>query len=383
MRVAQMIDRVHTSGGAERLQRTFAETIDPARVELTVITLRPDQPEAVAWLRAHGVRVASFPARRFGDPARARDLLNFLRRERFDLIHTHLVRSTVLGAVLGRMSGTPVVTTLHNTEHNHKVGPALRWTERWVLRNAVDRVIAVGWETARARDASLGPSAIQVIPNAVTAVPELSPDEREAARRELGVPPGAPLVLAVGRLVAQKAFSDLLSAFAQLPHLDPAPRLRIAGRGYLESALAEEIETRGLADRVALLGVRSDVARLLGAADLYASSSHWEGLPVAMLEAMSAGLPVVATDVGDVPRVLDADCGVLVPARDPSALAAALGALLGDSDRRKRLGDAARLRAQRHFGADAWAERHLNLYAALRRRGDRALPAREETRCAS
>jgi glycosyltransferase involved in cell wall biosynthesis len=383
MRVAQLIDRVHTSGGAERLQRTFAETLDPLRVELSVVTLRPDQPEVVAWLRDHGVRVVSFPARRFGDLARARALLRFLRRERFDLIHTHLVRSTVLGGVLGRLTGTPVVTTLHNTEHNHKVGRVLRLGERWVLRNAVDHVIAVGWETARAHGDSLGSRSIEVIPNAVTGIPELSPAERESVRVELGVPVGAPLVLAVGRLVAQKAFSDLLCAFAALPASGRTPQLRIAGRGHLERALAHEIAERGLADRVALLGVRSDVARLMGAADVYVSSSHWEGMPVAMLEAMSSGLPVVATDVGDVARVLGEECGVLVPARDPAALARALDELLGDPARRERLGAAGRIRARSHFGAEAWGERHMALYASLRRPTQPTLRAREEPHCAS
>jgi glycosyltransferase involved in cell wall biosynthesis len=104
-----------------------------------------------------------------------------------------------------------------------------------------------------------------------------------------------------------------------------------------------------------------------------------------MLEAMAAGLPVVATRVGDVPRVIDPSCGVLVPARDPGALANAIAALLADPARLRRLGAAARARAREHFGAEGWARRHLALYAEVarqRRSPWDVPPAQEETRCA-
>jgi glycosyltransferase involved in cell wall biosynthesis len=381
-----MIDRVHVSGGAERLQHTLAEALDPRAVELTVITLREGLPESEAALRDRGVRIVNFPADRFADLRRARALLDFIRAECFDLLHAHLVRSTILAGLAGRSTGTPVVATLHNTERRSGVGPALRIAERWVLRRATDRVIAVGWETASAHRGALGARAIDVIPNAVGEPPLLSAGERAEARRELGVPHGAPLLIAVGRIVPQKAFTDLLRAFAQLPTQEPAPQLRIVGRGRLEVRVAREIERLGLGARARLLGLRSDVPRLLAASDLYASSSHWEGLPVAMLEAMAAGLPVVATKVGDVPRVVDASCGVLVAPRDPAALAFAISGLVGDPLRREQLGACGRARVRANFGTRAWAERHMALYAEVVRTRPSYLnlPAQEEaTRCAS
>jgi len=385
VRIAQMIDRVHVSGGAERLQRTFADAIDPREVSLTVITLRESLPESEEELRERGVRIARFPATRFADPRRARALIEFVRAERFDLLHAHLVRSTVLAGLAGQITGTPVVATLHNTDRGTGVGPALRFAEHWILRQAVERVIAVGWETARAHRHRLGRRRIDVIPNAVCEPPVLSARERADTRRELGVPEDAPLLISVGRIVPQKAISDLVRAFAQLPPGSPAPHWRIVGRGRLETSLAREIQRLGLGARAQLIGLRSDVPRLLGASDLYLSSSHWEGLPVAMLEAMAAGLPVVATRVGDVPRVIDPSCGVLVPARDPGALANAIAALLADPARLRRLGAAARARAREHFGAEGWARRHLALYAEVarqRRSPWDVPPAQEETRCA-
>jgi len=385
VRIAQLIDRVRLGGGAERLQSTFAESLDPAAVELTVITLNPDPPSAVAALRERGVRVVCFPAASFANLRRARAVLRFIRAERFDLIHAHLVRSTILAGIVGWLSGTPVVATLHNTERSDRVRRVLQIAESWILRHVVDRVIAVGWETARAHGDALGARAIDVIPNAVGVAQIPSAAERAATRRELGISDGAPLVLAIGRLVPQKAFSDLLRAFAALPATRPAPQLRIVGRGRLEGRLAREIEQLGLSDRAQLLGLRSDVPRLLGASDLYASSSHWEGSPVAMLEAMAAGLPVVATDVGDVPRVLDSDSGLLVPPQQPEALARAIAALLADPTQRRRLGAGGRARVLAHFGSRVWADRHMALYAEVvgRRPGAAPTGACEETPCAS
>lgn len=376
-----MIDRVHWSGGAERLQHTFAASLDPRAVELTVITLREGLAESEAALRDQGSRIARFPARSFGDLRRARALLRFVRAERFDLLHAHLVRSTVLAGLAGRYTGTPVVATLHNTKRTADL--ALRAAERWALRSA-DRVIAVGWETARAHQKALG-RPIDVIPNAVATLHPLEPDERAAVRRELGVPDHTPLVIAVGRIVAQKAPLDLVRAFAQVRTSGPAPALWIIGRGRLEEDLAREVERLRLGDRVRLLGLRSDVPRLLGAGDLYVSASHWEGMPVALLEAMAVGLPVVATNVGDVSRALDVASGVLSAPRDPAALARAIARLLDDPVRRRQLGARGQERVRAQFGTRAWADRHMALYAEVVQRAP--LPqsgsGREETRCAS
>jgi glycosyltransferase involved in cell wall biosynthesis len=382
VRVAQIIDRVHLSGGAERLQRTFAEAIDPREIELTVITLREGLPESETELSDLGVRIARFPAERFSDLRRISALVRFVRAERFDLLHAHLVRSTILAGIAGPLSGTPVVATLHNTRRRSGVGPALRIAERYVLRRVARRVIAVGWETARVQGDALGDRPIDVIPNAVTEPRVLSAQERAETRHELGVPDGAPLLISVGRLVPQKALSDLLRAFAQLPDHPVAPQLRIAGRGRLETSLAREIESLGLGGRARLLGLRSDVPRLLAASDVYVSSSHWEGLPISILEAMAAGLPVVATQVGDAPRAIGVDSGVLVAPRDPAALGRAIAALLADPVRLRELGAAGRARVRAEFGAEAWAERHKALYAEVVQQRNSG-PRWEVSRCVS
>jgi glycosyltransferase involved in cell wall biosynthesis len=211
----------------------------------------------------------------------------------------------------------------------------------------------------------------------------LSDAERARIRRELGVAPDELLVMAVGRLHPQKAFSDLLGAIAILRAQGHPVQLRIAGIGPLEQTLRAEIESRRLGDSV-LLGLRQDVPRLLAASDVYASSAAWEGLPIATLEAMAAGLPIVATAVGDVPRIVDSESGILVPPGRPDELACALAAVLSDAGLRRARGDAARRRAHQHHAVEPWSRQVLELYEELLGRrpiGEPAEPT-EDRACA-
>jgi len=125
------------------------------------------------------------------------------------------------------------------------------------------------------------------------------------------------------------------------------------------------ISRLSLEKNVLLLGARQDVPRLLAASDLYVSSSHWEGLPLAILEAMMAGLPVVATDVGDIPRLITADTGLVIPPHQPRAIAEAIAELLRDPGQLREMGAAARARAMQDYSPRVWMERLLNLYRQL------------------
>jgi glycosyltransferase involved in cell wall biosynthesis len=373
MRVAQIIDGLRPAGGAERLQRSFAEAVRGQDIELTVVTLHQDDIEAERELEALGAKVVNFTARRFASARRALALQRFLKEERFDVLHAHLVRSTILGSLAARTVGMPMVATIHNTQRSNRLPRALDRAEAFALRHLTDRVIAVGWETARVHGGRLGGRAIEVIPNAVPLCEPLCPAERRKLRCELGVAGSTPLLVTVGRLHPQKAFPDLLRALVLLRDRGVEFQLRIAGAGRLEAELRREIKQLGLDGQVALLGLRRDVPRLLGASDVYVSSSSWEGLPVATLEAMAAGLPVVATAVGDVPQLVTADTGELVAPGDPDGLASSILRLIEDPGLRARQGAAARRRVAEHFGSDAWAHRILDLYRELcRSRGREA-----------
>jgi len=371
MRVAQIIDGLRQAGGAERLQQTLARALAPHGVEVTIVTIGDDEPEAVREMEALGVRVVRFPARRFASLARAVRLRRFFAAERFDVVHAHLVRSTVLGAAAAKSVGTPVVATIHNSKRNPKLSRALLALEVGALRHWVDRVIAVGWETATAHQERLRGVEIEVLPNAVPTPLPLAEDERRKRRDELGVDDDTCLCIGVGRLARAKNFMMLIEAFAELGRIAPTARLCIVGEGSRRPNLEQRIEELGLHGRVSLLGLRLDVEALLASSDVFVSASDYEGLPLATLEAMQAGLPVVATRVGDVPHVVTPETGRLVEKGDREGLVRELAALVEDEDLRRELGDAGRRRAEANFGTARWAERHLEIYRSLAK-GDRS-----------
>jgi glycosyltransferase involved in cell wall biosynthesis len=154
----------------------------------------------------------------------------------------------------------------------------------------------------------------------------------------------------------------MIEAFARLHRQDPRPVLAIAGSGRLLDPIQHKISELHLDDFVHCLGERSDIFQLLAASDVYLSSSHWEGLPVALLEAMMAGLPIVATSVGDIPHVVTPEIGILVPPRRPDLLAEALRDLINAPQKASTMGKAAHLRAVQEYSLEAWVEKLTSLY---------------------
>jgi glycosyltransferase involved in cell wall biosynthesis len=375
MRVAQVIDALRIGGGAEQLQVSFAEAVRGRPVDLSVLTLGRNNPLVVEALRDRGVEVRAFPAESFPSPGRALRFVRHVREGGYDLLHTHLVRSTLLGGLAGRLCGVPVVSTIHNTRHNRKLPRLLRAAESWTLRHGAARVIAVGWQTAEVHAARLHPRRLDVIPNAVRRFDETWARDRQSVRRSLGADVQDRVLISVGRLHLQKGYGDLIEAFDRLRRERGDVRLWIVGAGAMKDELVRALRERGLEGRVSLLGLRDDVPRLLAASDLYVSAAHWEGLPLSILEAMSAGLPVVATTVGDVPRIVDERSGRLVRPAHPGSLAEALSQALADPARLSDWGAVGRQRAHDEFGVEAWADRILRIYEEVLCTTPRSLPA--------
>jgi glycosyltransferase involved in cell wall biosynthesis len=203
---------------------------------------------------------------------------------------------------------------------------------------------------------------IEVIPNAVAAAPTISPTERAILRASIVGDQTRPVLISVGRLEQEKGYFDLLHAFATLHQTYPSAALVIVGNGRLHAELAAQLAALSLEGHAVLLGERHDVPRLLAASAIYVSSSHWEGLPVAVLEAMAAGLPIVATSVGDLPHVVVDSTGVLVPPREPRKLAMALQTLLDNPAQRQALGAAAQAYVARNYSPEVWFDRLMALY---------------------
>lgn len=365
MHIVQMIDSLGV-GGAERLQVTLAEALAGRGFKMTVISLADrGETQFVQALRALGVNVHVLPASTLLEPRRLWRLLRLLRAFKPDMIHAHLTSANVIAGIVGRLLGVPVVATLHNTAIAGKKDRAARIRlETWMLRYGVQRVMAVGHVVADAHRERLRGKMIDIIPNAVPVFAPLAPEKRELLRREITGDLDRILLVSVGRLTEQKGYADLVAAFARVYRKHPGAFLAIAGKGELHDELAAQIKAAGLEGSARLLGVRQDIPDVLAASDVFVSSSLWEGLPVAVLEAMSAGLPIVATGVGDVPRVVVAGTGEIVPPGDPEQLAGALDGLLGDAAKRAAYGAAAREHIASTYNPSDWAERILALYRA-------------------
>ena len=344
----------------------LAEATAGTPIHLTVATLRA-RPDSVleAALAAMGTPLVSFAitspetAGALPAPRELLRLLRFVRRERFDLINTHLNTSDVVGVLAGFTSGTPVVSTQHSVRRTAP-NPIRERVRRFALRHGTVEVIAVGDAVAAVQRAELGSRRVTVVPNPAPPPWVPDPSARARVRAEVGLSNDQPVLLAAGRLEPPKDHLMLIEAMRTVLDQRPEAALLIAGTGTWAGRLEQRVEALGCGASVRLLGHRDDIDALYAAADVFVSSSAWEGMPLSILEAMAAGLPVVATDVGDCADVIGA-AGMLVPPGDPAALARALVESLDPVTRSTRSG-ASRDRAHLEFGVDAWVRRVARVY---------------------
>jgi glycosyltransferase involved in cell wall biosynthesis len=290
-------------------------------------------------------------------PRLARDVVRAVRAERPDLLHTHLVHGDVYGSIAGSLTRTPVVSTRHNDDR-YLLGP-FRYVDRTFARG-MPRLIAIS-DAVRIFLEAAGhdPRKLTTIRYGLDEVPA-APSVPTPA--QAGVPGGVPLAVAVGRLIAQKDHPTLLRAFALVRERIPNARLAILGSGPLEGETRALVRELGLESAVSLPG-RTEIRDWLERADVFVHTSRWEGFGIVLLEAMLAGLPVVATRVSAVPEVVvPGQTGALVEAGDADGVARELTRLLGDADLRSRLGAAGRERARTEFSVARMAERTIDVY---------------------
>jgi glycosyltransferase involved in cell wall biosynthesis len=365
LRVAAMVVGMRIDGGAEALVRTLLYEVRDSPCEITVFTLRKVDPAARQAMERLGARIVELPGRKLISPRRFARMLWSLRRGGYDVIHTHLTGANLLGLVCGAILRKPVVVTLHSTRSSADEHWYHGRLERTLIRRFASRVIAVGGETASARAAVLGDDvAIHVLPNAVAPSSPPSGDDERALRAEMASDPDAPLFIKVGRLETAKAHEVLIRAFHVVRRDLPAAELVLVGDGRLRQELVELAASLGLADAVHFLGRRPDARRLVAAADVFVMSSVWEGLPMALLEAMEAGTPVVATDVGDIGDVLSGTPSRVVPPSDVDALATAMLATYHDLIAGRDLSSAGRAVVADRYSSTAWADRVIEHYHA-------------------
>jgi L-malate glycosyltransferase len=329
-------------------------------------------------LEAIGVPVTVLGRRRGIDPGTVPALMRWYRRNDVAVVHTHLFAADSYGRVAAWLARVPGrFSTRHNVDSWK--GRARKAIARTLSRLST-RVIACGEQVGRSMIEREGLPAdrVVVIPNGVN-LRRFDAADRTAFRRELGLADDHLLIGVLGRLHPQKGHLDLLAALEPLGETHPRFTCALVGSGELREQLAAEIERRGLARRVLLIGQRRDVPDILAALDLLVMPSRWEGLPMALLEGMALRKPVLATRVGAIPDVIENGVnGLLVDAADPRELRAALERLMTDPALRDALGDAARATVAERFNAAHTAAAYEALYAGalgLESAGTAGLPA--------
>jgi len=356
-------------GGVERLAGTLAVRLRADGFACSVCALGRDG-RLGDELRCAGVPVYALGRRPGLDFRVVRRLSALLRRQRVDVLHTHHTGALVYGLPAALAAGIGAVV---HTEHSHDVldgNRRLRLIER-LLTRFTSATTCVTEEVSQYLSTQVGipTRRLTVLPNGVDtdAFAPGAPDPGLIA--DLGLE-GGRVVGTVGRLDPLKDQATLLKAFAVVRSALPDAKLVIVGDGPLRSELEELAVQIGVQGAVRFVGTRGDVADILRAFDVFVLSSTHEGLPLALLEAMSTGLPVVATAVGGVPRVVEHTAsGFLCPPGDVDALAGLVVQLLKDSRLRAAVGQNARARVEAGFSVHSMVEAYRGVYeAALRRR---------------
>jgi glycosyltransferase involved in cell wall biosynthesis len=293
-------------------------------------------------------------------------LWRLLRRERFDVIETFTYDSNLLALPLAWLAGVPVrIATHHGMIEGFPRG--LERLHAWLVNAGVASILVSVSTKALEQAAKAGAKRerMVVIQNGIVPVRSDHP-HGDGVRSEMGLAEEDVLLLSVGRLVYQKGHEFLVRAMPRILGRHPQVRAVICGEGALRGALRAQIAELRLEDSVFLTGNRPDIDRFLNTADIFVLPSRWEGLPVALLEAMSAGLPVVATHVEGVEEVVQNETqGLLVPPGDSEALAVALIELIGRGEARRRMGEAARQRIEESYTVDIMCEKYLRVMSEL------------------
>lgn len=359
------------TGGAERVVADLARGLDRTRFRPMVCCLN-FKGRLAEELEADGIPVFALDKKPKLDPGVLFKLARLMRREKVDVVHTHLWTSSFWGRLAASIAGVPVVVV---TEHNldlwrrapHFLSDRLlgRWTDAWIF---VSREVDAFYRARLpGREA-----AFHTVHNGVDlASLRSAPGLPLRVKEKMGLPPGKRVVGVVGRLEARKGHRFFLEAMRTVLAAEPDTVGIVIGEGKEGPALAVQHESLGLGDGVRLVGYWASVAEALSVIDVFVLPSLMEGHPIALLEAMAAGKPVVATSVGgNGEAVADGVTGLLVAPGDAAALAAATLSLLRDPERAARMGQAGQAAVRERFSLEAAVRANEQIYLdCLQRQG--------------
>jgi glycosyltransferase involved in cell wall biosynthesis len=359
-------------GGLEVVIGHLARGLDPARFDVTVLCTRGIGTLGEK-LRDEGVRVQLMGeykrSRRFLAPL---DLRRALGKLAPDVVHSHGEPPLAAAGPLGYLGLMPFWA--HSFHYgNYPYAEKKRMVMERLLSRPANSLIAVAEQQRGAiiKHHGVSPARIQTIHNGVLPNPHANdPAQRARARAEFGIGEGEVVVGTIAVLSRQKGVTHLLAAAKQVLASHPKARFLIVGGGPLEQSLRDEAKAHNFGDRVLFTGWRKDVPMILPAFDMFVMSSLWEAMPLTLLEAMAAKLPIVVTEVGDNRNLVgNGECARVVPPGDAAALADGIKLLLADREQARKLGEAAGRAFQARFTVGHMVAAHEKFYEQAGARG--------------
>jgi glycosyltransferase involved in cell wall biosynthesis len=367
-------------GGAESLAVSYVRKYDRDRYELFVCSLKDSSGSAIeTQLRDAGAQIVNLGARNLRDRRAFRRLLQLVRSEKIELIHAHLIYSSIWASVVSRITRVPAICSLHAAPPTGR--------DRRGFRDRIGRFVMNRWATlvVMVSDAlrgeyraigGLADAKLRTVHNGIELQRFMRErnDARKTVESDFAIEAGAPLVVTVSVLRREKGIDVLLNAIPEILKHVPNARFLIVGEGEMREAWPRLADELGISAHVQWAGYRSDVYTFLAGCDLFVLPTFTDALPTVLMEAMAARLPIVASRVGGIPEIVDGGVtGLLVPPHDPAALAAAITPLLLDRERHEAMAAAAQREVVQRFSTEAWIARLDTIYdEALQHAKERA-----------
>ena len=353
--------------GAERVVCELANHLDPARFECVVGLI--GSPEIVVEAVRHSldcthISVVHFPCTGKFSLATITSISDFMKNQHIDIVHSHGYKSNFYSQ-MARLSANKVraVATNHNWITNSLSEKLYRFIDLLVLKR-YSRIVAVSEDLVKSMSAAgICPDQIRLIMNGISLANPPNATKSSEIRSKFGILNGCYVIGCVASLIPVKAHADLLNAFSRLVKTIPDSMLLLIGDGPLHGDLKLMVQNLDFHDKVKFLGYRTDARELYPAFDLFALVSYSEGLPMAMLEAMAAALPIVASAVGSIPQVIcPMKNGILIKPGDIDGIANSFIKLAQDPELRKSLGQNARSEVVTKYSVSRMARDYEQLY---------------------
>jgi len=349
-------------GGLQQVVVNICRAINRDKFHVSVLCLRA-LGEFVPEVQELAIKVFFLPQKYGTDYLSFLKVAKILRHEKPDVIHTHNTQPLIDGTIGALLAG---VQTIVHTDHARVFPDKRRYMfAEWLMSHFAYKVVGVSDDTSRnlVRYEKIAGKKVVTIPNGVDEEKFSIEIDKEAKRRELGISGNGPIIGLGVRLAEGKGINFLLSAMPDIIERFPDITLVIAGDGLAKAQLEKQSIELGIVRNVLFLGPRLDIPDLLKLFDLYILPSLSEGLPMVLLEAMAAGCPIVATNVGGIPTLIKhGDSGSLVEPGNPNGLAAEIVELLSNRELRNRYAKNGQCAVHKKFSADIMTRKYEQLY---------------------